>query len=121
MSSIINYPNNVYPNTKIMCILLPQWREYLAPDYNGNGGSIVDSGTTFTYMNLDVFEPVLSAFVNQVKCISRTENIEKLTGLRPCFNISSHKTVSLSELKFHFKGGSEMALPLANYFSIAGK
>ncbi|OIT08994.1 hypothetical protein A4A49_63707 [Nicotiana attenuata] len=85
MSSIINYPNNVYPNTKIMCILLSQ------------------------------------AFVNQVKGISRTENIEKLTGLRPCFNIFSHKIVSLPELKFHFKGGSEMALPLANYFSIAGK
>ncbi|XP_059300313.1 probable aspartyl protease At4g16563 [Lycium ferocissimum] len=93
--------------------------KYLKPDSNGNGGSIVDSGTTFTYMNRGVFEPVLNAFVNQVKGILRTENIEKITGLRPCFNISGHKTVSLPELKFHFKGGAEMALPLANYFSIA--
>ncbi|XP_009800751.1 putative aspartyl protease At4g16563 [Nicotiana tabacum] len=95
--------------------------KYLTPDSNGNGGSIVDSGTTFTYMNRGVFEPLLNAFVNQVKGISRTEGIEKLTGLRPCFNISSHKTVFLPELKFHFKGGLEMALPLANYFSIAGE
>lgn len=29
--------------------------------------------------------------------------------------------MSLPELKFHFKGGAEMALPLANYFSIVGE
>ncbi|CAN4099034.1 unnamed protein product [Withania somnifera] len=94
---------------------------YLTPDSNGNGGSIVDSGTTFTYMNRGVLEPVLNAFVKQVKVIPRTESIEILTGLRPCYNISRHKTVSLPELKLHYKGGAEMALPLANYFSIAGE
>lgn len=95
--------------------------KYLTPDSNGNGGSIVDSGTTFTYMNRGVFEPVLNAFVKQVKGIPRTESIEMITGLRPCYNISGHKTVSLPELKLHYKGGAEMALPLANYFSIAGE
>ncbi|KAJ8563451.1 hypothetical protein K7X08_031903 [Anisodus acutangulus] len=95
--------------------------KYLKPDSNGNGGSIVDSSTTFTYMNRGVFEPVINAFVNQVKGIPRTESIEKITGLRPCFNISRQEKVSLPELKFHFKGGAEMALPLANYFSIAGE
>ncbi|XP_016472645.1 putative aspartyl protease At4g16563 isoform X1 [Nicotiana tabacum] len=91
---------------------------YLTPNSKGDGGTIVDSGTTFTFLNHGIFEPVMSAFVNQVKGFSRIEKIEKLTGLRPCFNVSGHKTVSLPELKFHFKGGAEMALPLANYFSI---
>ncbi|XP_060169910.1 probable aspartyl protease At4g16563 [Lycium barbarum] len=95
--------------------------QYLTPNSKGNGGTIVDSGTTFTFMNHDVFQPLLDAFVKQVKGISRAENIERLTGLRPCFNGSGHKTVSLPEMKFHFKGGSEMALPLANYFSIVGE
>lgn len=95
--------------------------KYLTPNSNGNGGSIVDSGTTFTYMNRGVFEPILSAFVKQVKGIPRTESIEIITGLRPCFNISRHKTVTLPELKFHYKGGAKMTLPLANYFSIAGE
>ncbi|CAN4100801.1 unnamed protein product [Withania somnifera] len=95
--------------------------KYLTPDSNGNGGSIVDSSTTFTYMNRGVFEPVLDAFVKRVKGIPRTESIETLTGLRPCFNISRHTTLSLPELKFHYKGGAEMTLPLANYFSMAGE
>ncbi|KAF3666621.1 putative aspartyl protease [Capsicum chacoense] len=95
--------------------------KYLTPDSNGNGGSIVDSGTTFTYMNRGIFDPVLNAFVKQVKGIPRTESIETSTGLGPCFNFSGHKTLSLPELKFHYKGGAEMSLPLANYFSIAGE
>ncbi|XP_004241344.1 probable aspartyl protease At4g16563 [Solanum lycopersicum] len=95
--------------------------KYLTPDSNGNGGSIVDSGTTFTFMNRGVFEPVLDAFVKQVKGIPRSESIEIITGLKPCFNISRQETVSLPELKFHFKGGAEMTLPIANYFSFAGE
>ncbi|CAN4119165.1 unnamed protein product [Withania somnifera] len=94
---------------------------YLTPNSKGNGGTIVDSGTTFTFLNHGVFEPVMNAFVNQVKVFPRTEKIERLTNLRPCFNVSGHKTVSLPQLKFHFRGGSEMALPLANYFSIVGE
>lgn len=35
--------------------------------------------------------------------------------------MSRHKRVSLPELKFHFKGGVEMSLPLENYFSIVGE
>ncbi|KAL3324919.1 hypothetical protein AABB24_038831 [Solanum stoloniferum] len=95
--------------------------QYLAPNSKGNGGTIVDSGTTFTFLNHDIFVPVMNAFVNQVKGFSRTEKIERLTNLRPCFNVSGHKIVSLPEMKFHFQGGSEMVLPLANYFSIVGE
>lgn len=94
---------------------------HLAPNSKGNGGTIVDSGTTFTFLNHVIFVPVMNAFVNQVKGFSRTEKIERLTNLRPCFNVSGHKIVSLPEMKFHFQGSSEMVLPLANYFSIVGE
>lgn len=93
---------------------------YLSPGSDGNGGTIVDSGTTFTYMTYNVFELVVSAFTEQVKDYKRAERAEFQTGLRPCFDISGRKKLSLPEMRFHFKGGAGMALPLANYFSFAG-
>ncbi|KAL3530335.1 hypothetical protein ACH5RR_009657 [Cinchona calisaya] len=94
--------------------------KFLVPDSDGNGGTIVDSGSTFTYMNSPVFELVADEFINQVKNVyKRAENIESLTGLRPCFKLSGHDdSIKLPELIFSFKGGAEMKLPLANYFSI---
>ncbi|VFQ98973.1 unnamed protein product [Cuscuta campestris] len=90
----------------------------LSPDSKGNGGTIVDSGTTFTYLTHDLFEAVASAFVKQVKAYPWAGKLEKVTGLAPCFNVSGHKTVNVPAMKFYFKGGAEMALPLENYFSI---
>lgn len=95
--------------------------KHLSPGSDGNGGTIIDSGTTFTFMTGELFNLVASEFINQVQNYKRDTNVERITGLRPCFNISGLKTVSLPEMKFHFKGGAEMALPLSNYFSIAGE
>ncbi|KAL7154141.1 hypothetical protein ABFS83_04G215200 [Erythranthe nasuta] len=88
----------------------------LSPDSNGDGGTIVDSGTTFTYMNQAVFDLVADAFSGQVKDYTRAEDVEAITGLRPCFDVAGNVTVKMPELKLHFKGGAEMALPLENYF-----
>ncbi|KAK6163626.1 hypothetical protein DH2020_000490 [Rehmannia glutinosa] len=90
----------------------------LSPDSNGNGGTIVDSGSTFTYMNKAVFNVVANAFSEQVKDYKRDENVESLTGLRPCFDVTGEKTVKMPELELHFKGGAKMALPLENYFFV---
>ncbi|KAL6966785.1 Aspartic endopeptidase [Sarracenia purpurea var. burkii] len=95
--------------------------EYLSAGHDGNGGTIVDSGTTFTYMSNAVFEPVLTQLVTQVKNYRRASEVELGTGLRPCFNVSGADTVVLPELKLHFKGGTEMPLPLENYFVVVGK
>ncbi|CAH9134482.1 unnamed protein product [Cuscuta epithymum] len=93
--------------------------KHISPDLRGNGGTIVDSGSSFTFLTHDVFEAVQGALVKEVKkTYPRAGELEKVTGLRPCFNISGHKTADLPAMKFHFKGRAEMDLPLANYFSI---
>ncbi|XP_052198568.1 probable aspartyl protease At4g16563 [Diospyros lotus] len=94
---------------------------YLVPRDDGNGGTIVDSGTTFTFMESKVFELVAKEFEQQMANHSRASEAESQSGLRPCFNFTAGKTVLLfPELVFHFKGGGKMELPLANYFSFVG-
>ncbi|KAG0497298.1 hypothetical protein HPP92_001775 [Vanilla planifolia] len=94
----------------------------LAPLPDGNGGTIIDSGTTFTFMEPEVFEPLAAAFLDRVAGrLNRSGEVEMVTGLRPCFELPENEVeVSLPELVFHFKGGAEMRLPVQNYFAFAG-
>lgn len=97
-------------------------RKFLSPGKNGNGGTIVDSGSTFTFMAREIFEPLAAEFVKQVKNYSRARDVEVLTGLRPCFDVKDMgKAVELPELRLHFKGGAGIALPLENYFAAVGE
>lgn len=92
---------------------------YLVPGSDGNGGTIIDSGTTFTFMDDHVHSLVAKEFENQVSQYPRAADVEKISGLRPCFNVSG-KPTELPELMFHFKGGAKLALPVADYFSYLG-
>ncbi|XP_075509542.1 putative aspartyl protease At4g16563 [Primulina tabacum] len=96
-------------------------RKFLRPDSFGKGGAVLDSGTTFTFMENHIFEPIAQEFEKQVrKNYSRAVEIENQSGLRPCFNVSGEKSFTLPELSFHFKGGKRMELPLADYYSFLG-
>ncbi|KAF9597760.1 hypothetical protein IFM89_021514 [Coptis chinensis] len=86
----------------------------------GNGGAIVDSGSTFTFMEGHVFEPVAAELEKQTAHYKRLTDVENVTGLRPCYDISGGKPVSFPKLVFHFKGGADMELPVTNYFSLVG-
>ncbi|PON70082.1 Aspartic peptidase [Parasponia andersonii] len=92
--------------------------KYLVPGSDGNGGTIVDSGSTFTFLEKPVYDAVTEEFVKQMGRYKRDHGIEKQTGLRPCFDISLEKSVNFPELVFQFKGGEKMALPLNNYFAL---
>ncbi|KAI3723295.1 hypothetical protein L2E82_34772 [Cichorium intybus] len=92
---------------------------FLVPGTDGNGGTIIDSGTTFTVMDNLPYDLVAKEFENQMSNYTRAVDVESESGLRPCFNIGG-KPVEFPELTFHFKGGAKLPLPLADYFSFAG-
>lgn len=92
--------------------------KFLVPGSEGNGGTIVDSGSTFTFMEKPIFEAVSQEFAKQMVNYTRATDIENRTGLQPCFDTSREKSVNFPELVFQFKGGAKMALPVANYFSL---
>ncbi|KAK7354992.1 hypothetical protein VNO80_14237 [Phaseolus coccineus] len=93
-------------------------KRLLEPDVDGNGGSIVDSGSTFTFMERPIFDLVAQEFAKQVN-YTRAREMEKKSGLSPCFVVSG--TATFPELRFEFRGGAKMILPLSNYFSLFGK
>lgn len=87
----------------------------------GDGGTIIDSGTTFTYMEPSTFESVVEAFTEIIGGrYNRSARLESRTGLKPCFMLpAKNSRVELPQLIFHFKGGAEMRLPVENYFVAA--
>lgn len=92
--------------------------KYLVPGLNGNGGTIVDSGSTFTFMERPVYAAVAKEFEKQMVNHTRATNVENRTGLGPCFDISREKRLIFPKLIFHFKGGAKMKLAVENYFSL---
>uniref|UniRef100_A0A6N2LCK4 Peptidase A1 domain-containing protein n=1 Tax=Salix viminalis TaxID=40686 RepID=A0A6N2LCK4_SALVM len=94
--------------------------KYLSPGEDGNGGVIIDSATTFTFIAREAFEPLSDEFIRQITDYKRIKEFEDVTGLGPCFNVSDAKTVSFPELRLYFKGGADVALPVKNYFAFVG-
>ncbi|KAI3982330.1 hypothetical protein MKX01_037863 [Papaver californicum] len=90
----------------------------------GNGGTVVDSGTTFTMLPSVVFEAVANEFGNRVgKMYKRAIGTEDRTGLRPCFyynnnnnNKNKRGNWRVPKMVLHFTGNVSISLPQANYF-----
>ncbi|XVF55832.1 hypothetical protein PTKIN_Ptkin06aG0068200 [Pterospermum kingtungense] len=55
--------------------------KFLVPGSEGNGGTIVDSGSNFTYMERPVFELVSEEFQKQMGNYSRAREVENIFGL----------------------------------------
>ncbi|KAB2599837.1 aspartic proteinase nepenthesin-1 [Pyrus ussuriensis x Pyrus communis] len=81
-----------------------------------NGKTIVDSGSTITFMEKPVFEAVAQRFKSQIANYVRGKDLETKTRLRTCSDILKEEKLEFLELVFQFKGGAKMELPLTNYF-----
>lgn len=85
-------------------------------DENGNGGIVVDSGTTFTMLPQRFYNSLVAEFDRRVGRVhKRATQIEEQTGLGPCYYYD--KVVEVPGVALHFVGNkSSVALPRRNYF-----
>ncbi|GFZ01166.1 eukaryotic aspartyl protease family protein [Actinidia rufa] len=84
----------------------------------GNGGLVVDSGTTFTILPSDFYESVVAEFTHRVgRGHNRAGRIEERTGLSPCYYFDDDVVAKVPVVVLHFGGNSSVVvLPRRNYF-----
>ncbi|ERN17262.1 hypothetical protein AMTR_s00044p00215800 [Amborella trichopoda] len=61
--------------------------ELLKLEPSGNGGCIIEFGTTFIFMEKEIFDRVAEKFEAQVR-LKREKGIEERGGLRPCYDVA---------------------------------
>lgn len=84
-----------------------------AKDSSGNGGTVFDSGTTFTQLTSTAYDAVVAAFQAAIPYpqVSGAPQV----GLDLCFNINGVQNVVVPELSFHFTN-ADFNLPAPNIF-----
>ncbi|XP_071717320.1 aspartyl protease family protein 2 [Rutidosis leptorrhynchoides] len=83
-------------------------------DELGNGGTIVDSGTTLTFIPESAYRHVLAAFRRRVKLPAPAGSP---ANFDLCYNVSGiSRRLSLPRLRFKLVGNSAFSPPVGNYF-----
>ncbi|CAN6235749.1 unnamed protein product [Urochloa humidicola] len=97
---------------------IPATPELGRVDRAGNGGMVVDSGTTFTMLPGETHARVAEAFARAMDAagFARAERAEAETGLAPCYRYAGAKDGGVPALALHFRGNATVALPRRNYF-----
>ncbi|KAL1559736.1 putative aspartyl protease [Salvia divinorum] len=85
-------------------------------DRRGDGGMVVDSGTTFTMLPRKFYLAMVGEFGRSVGAAQhrRARGVEERTGLSPCYYGESFDDIP--RLTWHFGGNSTVAMPRENYF-----
>lgn len=86
-------------------------------DRKGNGGMVVDSGTTYSMLPEEFYNWVVSEFGKRMKS-ERAKPVEERTGLSPCYYVDqgSNRKGVVPEMVLHFGGNSSVVMPRKNYF-----
>ncbi|KAI3452987.1 hypothetical protein Pfo_009650 [Paulownia fortunei] len=84
-----------------------------AIDKFGNGGTVLDSGTTLTFLAEPAYRRILAVFERLVKL---PRSPEPTVGFDLCLNVSGLSRTSLPQLSFKLGGGSVFSPPPRNYF-----
>ena len=82
-------------------------------DELGNGGTVIDSGTTLTFLAEPAYRLVLAAVKRRVKLPS---SAQPNLGFDLCVNVSGVSRPSLPRLSFGLAGNSVLSPPQSNYF-----
>ncbi|KAI3727464.1 hypothetical protein L6452_16078 [Arctium lappa] len=85
-------------------------------DRKGNGGMVVDSGTTYSMLPKEFYNSVVSEFGKRMRSgHKRAKAVEERTGLSPCYYVDRIQGV-VPEMVLHFGGNSSVVMPRKNYF-----
>lgn len=86
-------------------------------DGSGNGGVVVDSGTTYTMLPSGLYNSVKDELDRRVRrVLKRASETELRTGLNPCYYMEGLGSRVVPSLALHFGGNSSVVLPRRNYF-----
>lgn len=95
-------------------------------DSSGNGGMLIDSGTTYTHLPEPFYSNLLTTLQTSINH-SRAEDIEARTGFDLCYrlpcpnnNINSLVTDDFPSITFHFLNNVSLVLPSGNDFYAMG-
>ncbi|XP_059669163.1 probable aspartyl protease At4g16563 [Cornus florida] len=119
------YPNYYYIGLEAITIgnisktLVPsRLREF---DSLGNGGMLIDSGTTYTHLPQPFYSQLLSE-LQSVITYPRAKEVEARTGFDLCYrvpcpnNTLSSDDLLLPSITFHFLNNVSLFLPQGNHF-----
>ncbi|MQM09767.1 hypothetical protein Taro_042643 [Colocasia esculenta] len=101
---------------------IPASPELRRVDRHGNGGIVVDSGTTFTMLPAVLYAQIADEFDRRMTRggRKRASEAEAETGLAPCYHEhaagNSSSLSGLPSVALHFAGNTSVALPRRNYF-----
>ncbi|CAH9114918.1 unnamed protein product [Cuscuta europaea] len=82
-------------------------------DEQGNGGTIIDSGTTLTFLAQPAYDLIVKEFKRRME---PPEPVDLTSGFDLCINVSRDSKPYVPSLSFKFAGGSAFAPPAGNYF-----
>ncbi|XP_024995056.1 probable aspartyl protease At4g16563 [Cynara cardunculus var. scolymus] len=86
-------------------------------DRKGNGGMVVDSGTTYSMLPEEFYNSVVSEFAKRMKSgHKRAKAVEDRTGLSPCYYVDEGAKRLVPQMVLHFGGNSSVVMPRKNYF-----
>ncbi|XP_043689905.1 probable aspartyl protease At4g16563 [Telopea speciosissima] len=93
-------------------------------DSEGNGGMLIDSGTTYTHLPEPFYSQLISV-MQSVITLPRATEVETRTGFNLCYKVPclSNKTAFddlLPSMSFHFLNNVTLVLPKENYFYAMG-
>ncbi|KAF2318127.1 hypothetical protein GH714_041479 [Hevea brasiliensis] len=79
----------------------------------GNGGTIIDSGTTLTFIAKPAYREILKAFKRRIKLPNAAE---ATPDFDLCVNVSGVSRPPLPRMSFELTGDSVFSPPSRNYF-----
>lgn len=79
---------------------------------DGDGGVIVDSGTSITRFETKAYNVFRDAFANATK---RLRSVNGVALFDTCYDFSKMESVQVPTVSFHFSNGEKLSLPAKNY------